>query len=312
VKSRVVRSATSTSATLIVNLQQVLNTSVLIAREGAMNDVGISRSFTAIQGAVDSRISIVVHLGVASDILDHSVRQSLQGGGNICSKLSASGSSSSDRSGLPHSTVQISEGEGKLTRWGSSSGSRISKDNFLNSGDLVQGQDIVTARALAERAIGSFIVRVAHAGLDLALVPSGEGFHVGVVHDDFRVQGRELLNVTASSMTGAVVGAGGATAALSGVSFVALAETSRAVTDSLVGALCVPVSSVSSRRSIDPSKSVAAHTLGAISTLPVSEAGASVSDTASSVTVAQVGAGGGCESDSDSEGGDSEQFHLLN
>jgi hypothetical protein len=82
---------------------------------------------------------------------------------------------------------------------------------------LGEGQHVVTTRALAERAVSSLIVRVTDATLDLLGIPKtigdstvGSGSEVTIANLELTAvtRGRELLNVVASSVSGAVVGAG--------------------------------------------------------------------------------------------------------
>jgi len=178
---------------------------------------------------------------------------------------------------------------------------------------LGKGQDVVTTRALAERAVSSLIVRVADTSLDLLGIPksvgdstvgSGSEITVGYLEFTAVTRGRELLNVVASTVARAVVGAGGSSASLSGVSLEALTLTSSAIADTLVGALSVGVGSVGCSGSINPGLTEAANTLRAVSTLPVSVASASVLRATGSVTRAKVGAGGSSEAEggSNSEG----------
>jgi hypothetical protein len=134
--------------------------------------------------------------------------------------------------------------------------------------------------------------------------------HIAVVNSKLSIAVGKLFNVVAGSVSRAIVGAGGSAATLSGVTLVTLAQTSGTITNSLVGALSVPMGDISSTRSINPSKSVVADTLRAISSLPVTEASTSVSSTTSTVTVAQVRASSGNKSDSNSEGGNSKQLHF--
>jgi len=171
---------------------------------------------------------------------------------------------------------------------------------------LGESQDIVTTRALAERAVSSLIVRVADTSLDLLGIPKsirdstvGSGSEITVGNLEFTAvtRGRELLNVVASTVARAVVGAGGSSASLSGVSLEALTLTSGAIADTLVGALSVGVGSVGCSGSINPGLTEAANTLRAVSTLPVSVAGASVLRATGSMTRAKVGAGGSSEAE---------------
>jgi len=175
---------------------------------------------------------------------------------------------------------------------------------------LGKGQDVVSTRALAERAVSSLIVRVADTSLDLLGIPksvgdstvgSGSEITVGYLEFTAVTRGRELLNVVASTVARAVVGAGGSSASLSSVSLEALTLTSGAIAETLVGALSVCMGSVGGSGGINPGLTEAANTLRAVSTLPVSVASASVLNTAVSVTGAKVGASGGGKTD----GGDS-------
>jgi hypothetical protein len=126
------------------------------------------------------------------------------------------------------------------------------------------------------------------------------------------VDGRNVFNEIAGSVAGAVVGAGGTTAALSSVAFVALALTGGAVAETLVGAFGVPVSIAVSVGGINPREAVGAHAFTAVSTLPVSEAGATIRVTARTVSRAQVGAGGSSKGETSGEGGSNEKsrFHV--
>jgi len=182
--------------------------------------------------------------------------------------------------------------------------------NEAESLDLVnglgEGQDVVTTRALAKRAVSSLIVRVTDTPLDLLGIPksvgdstvgSGSEITVGNLELTAVARGRELLDVVASTVARAVVGAGGSSASLSSVSLEALTLTSGAIAETLVGALSVGVGSVGGSGGINPGLTEAANTLGAVSTLPVSVASASVLRATVSVTGAKVGAGGGSEAE---------------
>jgi len=237
---------------------------------------------------------------------DDSIREGLKsrsnGGGSVSSGTDGDGS------GLPLSSEQVSVGNGNGTR-------RVSSSSTINDGDglnlvfsLGKGQDVVTTRALAERAVSSLIVRVADTSLDLLGIPksvgdstvgSGSEITVGNLELTAVTRGRELLDVVASTVARAVVGAGGSSASLSSVSLEALTLTSGAIAVTLVGALSIGVGSVGGSGGINPGQTVAANTLRAVSTLPVSVASASVLRATGSVTRAKVGAGGS----SDAEGG---------
>jgi hypothetical protein len=100
---------------------------------------------------------------------------------------------------------------------------RILDVNFLYSRDLIQGQDVISARALAKRTVGSLVVRITDTSLDLTLIPSSHGLHIAVVNSKLSIAVGKLFNVVAGSVSRAIVGAGGSAATLSGVTLVTLA-----------------------------------------------------------------------------------------
>jgi len=156
-------------------------------------------------------------------------------------------------------------------------------------------------------AVNIAIGGIALAGTSLSLVPVSVGKGLGILVESLGVVvipcGSKVgvLDVLAGSVARAVVRAGRAAATLTAVTLEALALTSGAVADTLVTALSIGVSrgggAEGGGRSSHPGEGVGAHTLGAVSTLPVSEAGATIRLTAVTVTTAQVGASGSGEAE---------------
>jgi len=242
---------------------------------------------------------------------DNSIGESLKSSSKVAGNVTFS-AGDVDGSGFPLSSEQVRVSNGDLTS-DSSGTSTIKEADLL---DLIErfgeGQDVVTTGALAKRAVSSLVVRVADTSLDLLGIPEsviecvGSGSELTVADLELAAvtRGRELLDVVASTVARAVVGAGGSSASLTGVSLEALALTGSTVADTLVGALSVGVSSGRRSGGINPGLTEAAHSLGAVRSLPVSVASAAVLRATGAVTRAKVGAGGSSDAErgSDSDG----------
>jgi len=240
---------------------------------------------------------------------DNSIGESLKSSSKVAGNVTFS-AGDVDGSGFPLSSEQVRVSNGDLTS-DSSGTSTIKEADLL---DLIErfgeGQDVVTTGALAKRAVSSLVVRVADTSLDLLGIPEsviecvGSGSELTVADLELAAvtRGRELLDVVASTVARAVVGAGGSSASLTGVSLEALALTGGTVADTLVGALSVGVSSGRRSGGINPGLTEAAHSLGAVRPLPVSVASAAVLRSTGAVTRAEVGAGGSSEAEGDSDG----------
>lgn len=172
------------------------------------------------------------------------------------------------------------------------------------------GQNVGSVRAQSFGAINVSVLSITHAPTGLGLVPPVVGRAVSIAAEvllvPVRIHGHEIhvLDVLTGTMSGALVGAGGAVASLALVALEALTHARAAVANAAAGTLSVAVKLSGLIGGVDPSQLERANAVRAISRLhgnahtPVVIAVADIvhgAEAVATATVVAIGADAGSE-----------------